>query len=269
MQTNTTTPLRWRRLPKSELSLSRRNLIALFDPSPDPFINVQCFLPAERLLETIAAARERTGKRITLTLAMVKLLATAIDLHPRFNRLVLGGDVYQLQNLSFTLPVLIPGTSNELANLILRDPHTRSLEALHDELQRGREAGHTVSLRARERTSWLATWIIRSRLYRAIGEKRTYQFLHARGLASNLVLTNASDRGLGRMTVTKSGIHFLRFFTRFYLHGAQDRAVVEDGAVVARKVIPLTIAFDHRVIDGAHLNGFLETLEELAAGGLA
>jgi len=40
----------------------------------------------------------------------------------------------------------------------------------------------------------------------------------------------------------------------------QDRPVVRDGKVVVRKILPLSISFDHRVVDGAEAARFLNTV---------
>jgi len=41
-----------------------------------------------------------------------------------------------------------------------------------------------------------------------------------------------------------------------------DKAVVEDGVVMAKKVLPLSLTFDHRVIDGADAARFMNDLKE-------
>ncbi len=40
----------------------------------------------------------------------------------------------------------------------------------------------------------------------------------------------------------------------------QERAVVRDGKVVIRKILPLSLSFDHRVVDGAEAARFLNTV---------
>ncbi len=40
----------------------------------------------------------------------------------------------------------------------------------------------------------------------------------------------------------------------------REKPVVRDGAIVARKILPLTLAFDHRVADGAQAARFMTTL---------
>ena len=41
---------------------------------------------------------------------------------------------------------------------------------------------------------------------------------------------------------------------------AQDKAVVRDGEIVIRKMLPLTLAFDHRITDGADAARFVSEL---------
>jgi pyruvate/2-oxoglutarate dehydrogenase complex dihydrolipoamide acyltransferase (E2) component len=45
--------------------------------------------------------------------------------------------------------------------------------------------------------------------------------------------------------------------------GVADRPVARDGAVVVRPLLPLTLTFDHAVVDGAPAARFIETLREL------
>ena len=43
----------------------------------------------------------------------------------------------------------------------------------------------------------------------------------------------------------------------------QDKAVVRDGQVVVRKMLPFTLAFDHRIADGADAARFMNDLVEM------
>lgn len=45
--------------------------------------------------------------------------------------------------------------------------------------------------------------------------------------------------------------------------GIVDRPAVRDGRIVARPMLPLTLSFDHAVIDGAPAARFVETLRDL------
>jgi pyruvate/2-oxoglutarate dehydrogenase complex dihydrolipoamide acyltransferase (E2) component len=45
--------------------------------------------------------------------------------------------------------------------------------------------------------------------------------------------------------------------------GIVERPVVHDGQIVARPMLPLTLSFDHAVIDGAPAARFAETLRSL------
>ena len=51
--------------------------------------------------------------------------------------------------------------------------------------------------------------------------------------------------------------------------GVVERPTVEDGAVVARPRLPLTVTFDHSVVDGAPAARFIETLRGLVESAAA
>jgi pyruvate/2-oxoglutarate dehydrogenase complex dihydrolipoamide acyltransferase (E2) component len=51
--------------------------------------------------------------------------------------------------------------------------------------------------------------------------------------------------------------------------GIVDRPAVHEGRIVARPMLPLTLSFDHAVIDGAPATRFIETLRDLVETGAA
>jgi pyruvate dehydrogenase E2 component (dihydrolipoamide acetyltransferase) len=51
--------------------------------------------------------------------------------------------------------------------------------------------------------------------------------------------------------------------------GVVDRAVVRDGQVVVRPMLPMTLSFDHGVVDGGPASRFVETLRELTESAAA
>jgi pyruvate dehydrogenase E2 component (dihydrolipoamide acetyltransferase) len=40
----------------------------------------------------------------------------------------------------------------------------------------------------------------------------------------------------------------------------EEKPVVRDGKVVIRRILPLSLSFDHRVVDGAEAARFLQTV---------
>lgn len=86
-------------------------------------------------------------------------------------------------------------------------------------------------------------------------------------------LTTAEMSG-GCFTVTSLGAFGVEFFTPIINHpecailgvGAIKRVPVMDGdRVVGRELLPLSLTFDHRIVDGAPAARFLQTLCELIA----
>ena len=51
--------------------------------------------------------------------------------------------------------------------------------------------------------------------------------------------------------------------------GVVDRPVVRDGHIVVRRMLPLTLSFDHGVVDGAPAARFVETLRDLVESAAA
>ena len=76
----------------------------------------------------------------------------------------------------------------------------------------------------------------------------------------------------GTFTVSNLGMYGLDSFDAIInppqvailaVGAVRERAVVQDGAVVAAPVMTLTLSADHRVVDGAVAAQFLATLAEL------
>lgn len=51
--------------------------------------------------------------------------------------------------------------------------------------------------------------------------------------------------------------------------GVAHRALVRDGQVVVRPMLPMTLSFDHGVVDGGPASRFVETLCELTESAAA
>ncbi|HYM96769.1 MAG TPA: 2-oxo acid dehydrogenase subunit E2, partial [Candidatus Sulfotelmatobacter sp.] len=66
--------------------------------------------------------------------------------------------------------------------------------------------------------------------------------------------TGAWRGGLGTSLIPSSEVALVAFGR------IEDKAVVRDGAVVVRPVMPMSVTFDHRVIDGEHGLTFALTL---------
>jgi len=259
-------PLRMRRLSGDELGVSRQNQIFIFNVSPDPYVNLVVYLDAQPLRKLIASRREQTGKPITMVHAFNKLLGLCFTENPEFNCVVLGGKVYQLETITIANPFLLPGDERALTMLLIDEPQSKSLEQVHDDmalikqqkLAEYAEHGHT-------RIGLAPKLYMRSGLYRITSEKRQFKTVYERSLTTNLVLSKANNASTQNFVATKSAMQRLRTFMRFFLHREVEQPQVVDGQVVARYVIPLTLVLDHRLIDGAHANALVSSLNRIMA----
>ena len=73
----------------------------------------------------------------------------------------------------------------------------------------------------------------------------------------------------GSFTITNLGSIGVKYFTPMVNYPEscilgpgkiEDKPVVQDGKVVVRKILPLTITYDHRIVDGAEAARFMKDL---------
>ncbi len=98
-------------------------------------------------------------------------------------------------------------------------------------------------------------------------EKTIHDF--AERVASNRI--TLADLEGGTFTISNGGVYGSMLSTPIInppqtgvlgMHNIQQRAVVVDGAIVARPVMYLALSYDHRLIDGRQAVGFLKRIKE-------
>ncbi|MDP8223071.1 MAG: 2-oxo acid dehydrogenase subunit E2 [Candidatus Lernaella stagnicola] len=242
------------------------NLIHILSPSPDPYLSAAIELDAAPLKRLVEDVRRESGRRVSLTHVANKLLAAAIAENPAFNQVVLDDRIYEMETVDITNPLLLPGDNHVLTAIIIDEPHRRSLPDIFDEFERLKnEAVEHYGATNFPPTDRRVKFLIRSRLYKLIPERVRFRVMYQRGLSTNVVLTNAAYRGEAKFLITKNATHIMRAITRVFLHGTVTRPVKIEGQWHEREVLPLAVTFDHRLIDGYHLNKFALSLERLVA----
>ncbi len=247
------------RLP---LSPARKVALGTWTRSGDPTITGTLRLDATAMVAWLDAARARTGRRITLTHVVAKLLADTLAEHPEVNvRLRLGG-IHQRADVAVFVHVALrdPETGQlDLSGAILRDADQKSLLELIDDadarIARVR-AGTDTELEKGRDTFRLLPGLVVPPLVRLL-ELLSVQLnldLRFMGVArdpfGSVLLTNIGALGLDEAwapLVPYSGVPIV-----VALGALRDRPLVRDGALVVAPVLPLYATLDHRVLDGAH-----------------
>lgn len=187
---------------------------------------------ATRLLEVRRALTRRTGVEVSLDALVVKAVVPALEAHSDFNARLEGDALVDNNTIDIGVAV---DTPDGLMVAVVRDVAHRSLTDLATEVTRLAEA-------ARERTATPAE---------LTGQTFT---------VSNI---GAVGGGYGTPIVPYGTIGILS------VGRAVERPVAREGKVAIAPMMPLSLSYDHRVIDGGAGRRFLaQIVENLAEPAL-
>ncbi len=223
--------------------------------------------------------REReSGVRLTLTHLVTRAVAMAFKRHPECNAYVRWGRIYRRRDVD--LFVLVATTTKpdgeegsldaDLTGLRLASADTLSLTAIATELQCKASAvrsGNDVAIGPLKRALCALPSPI-ARLGLALVTFVQY------GLNVNLSSFGVPRDTFGGALISSMGVFgikygfaplvpAMRLSCLIGVGRAEPRAVVVDGDIVVRTILPLSATLDHRVVDGFHAGRFVATLTAL------
>ncbi|MEA3287590.1 MAG: 2-oxo acid dehydrogenase subunit E2 [Candidatus Marinimicrobia bacterium] len=218
------------------------------------------------------------GRRITMTHLVTGAIGRTLGWDiPEMNAFVQRGHVVQRDEVIVTVAVNMHG-GREMSSVKLYDAHKKNVFEIGDRIRsKAAEARGGSDNDTMENKSFLikVPWPFRRML-----------FLLFRFITSTLGLEIKSlglgHNAFGSILLSNIGSHGLTtgmaaLFPGSKLPGVitmgkeEEKAVVVDGEIVIRKILPLTGTFDHRIIDGYHagmmahhIKRYLENPELLA-----
>jgi len=241
----------------------RKVAAVAWDNPRDPTIYGSLEIRAEKLLAWIDLKRRETGQKITITHAVARAVAIAIKKHPDVNAIVRWGRLQLRKDIDVFLQVAIQDEDNvgkaDLSGYCVRQADTKDCGQIAEELRAAAKKIRKGEDKDFERTKGMGA-AIPGFMYRWI--LGLIEFLQY-GLNIDTSFMGAPRDPFGSAMVTSLGMMGVRtawapFFPlarspMIVLVGTvEDKPVVEDGAIVARKLLALNGTFDHRVIDGFH-----------------
>jgi len=205
-----------------------------------------------------ASARlSKSEPPVSWTGFVIATMARAVALQPEVNARRAGNRVLFFERVDFgaTVERQVDG-GVVLGAVTIRDADQKSCAAISEELSRAKHAQDQEPTRRglAERVARLPGPVRRSALRLAGARPRVAATF---GPAVGVTSLGMFSRGggwaipLAPLTLTAT------------VGGIVDRPVVRDGHIVARPMLPLTLSFDHAVIDGGPAARFVETLRDL------
>lgn len=180
---------------------------------------------ATRLLEVRTALIKRTGATIPMDALVVKAVAPALSGHPDFNARLEGDDLIDQGAQHIGVAV---DTPDGLMVVVVRDAGVRTLTDVAEEIVRLSEAAKARRTTPEEMSGQTFT-------------------------VSNI---GAVGGGYGTPIVPYGTVGILS------VGRAVDRPVARNGRVTIAPIMPLSLSYDHRVIDGGEGRRFLARISE-------
>jgi len=179
------------------------------------------------------AAERQLGARVSLNAFFVKAIAVACAQVPIANASVVDDEIVLWNEVNVGLAVSLPGQTQWDSGLIvpvLRNAQAKGLVQIDRELR-------DLAARARE-----------GRLAPGETEGGTITLSPTAALGGeDIYAWTTPVLNLPQAVIVQPGL-------------IQERAVVRDGAVVARPMLPLSLTFDHRILDGEPFGRFVAAL---------
>ena len=255
-----------RKVPKEEQIVSRRTMINMLSHSPDPYMSLLYTMDFEPSKALIKKLREKTGKRITFTHVINKIIALIIKENMAFNQVIFHNRIYELEEIHITNAYMIPNNGNTLTTIIIENPHEKSLEQIVDEFDRMKALkSEEYQRKSTDHVNFLSKVYGKTRLYKLMPEKKAFRISYERRIGTNIGITNLGYGGLANFIVIKPTIFFLRALLRIHVSGSTINPIEEDGKIVMKEVIPITVSPDHRILDGYHMHQFGVSLKRIAS----
>ncbi len=214
---------------------------------------------AEELRATLA----KNGVRVTATAFLLKAIAIAQRAHPDTRTAMLPfGQTVVFNNIvaGFTVERII-GNQPTLFFGAIEEPDTKSITQISEELRAHAEADveKVWHMDLQHKFTWMP-WVLR-RLILWVG-LNFWPGLRVKVMGATFGLSSLGKFGL------KAMIPPCVSTSTFGIGSIEKRPVVRDDKIEIRKMMTLTLNFDHRIIDGAPAARFLNDVQKLLEGGL-
>ncbi len=248
---------------KDRISSFRRLALGTWRPTKDPTVYGTLCLEVDKVLDYIDEYRAKTGRRLTLTHLMARVVGRLLVEMPDANAIVRFGRIYLRQEVSVFFQVAMedPETGQiDLSGLVVRDADKRSLSEIADAFDKSaaevRAGKDEEKEKARKSLARIPGWLIGYVL--DLVSFLTYTLnldLRWAGLPKDpfgsVMVTNVGSLGIEQAWAPL--VAYSRVPLIIAMGAVQKEAVVDDDDTIriARRM-HLCVTFDHRILDGAH-----------------
>jgi pyruvate dehydrogenase E2 component (dihydrolipoamide acetyltransferase) len=257
---------------KDDVSSFRKIAIGTWRTAYDPSVYGQIELRMDEAVRYIAAFREKTGKKLTISHMMAKAAAMVLKECPDANAILRWNRVYLRRRIGVFFQVVMTdeGASKvDLSGATLYDVEGKSLADIYDEFN-----AKVESVRARKdpalektRNTFLGIpYFALNAVLRFISFLSYTLNLDLRRFGipndpfGSIMITNIGSLGLDTAFVPL--VPYSRVPILIATGAVKEVPVVEEGKLVPAKVMRVNATFDHRFIDGFHASVMSRVLKQ-------
>jgi len=248
--------------PKEDLSSFRKIAIGSWQTAYDPSVYGSLEFRMDAAMRYIDEFRRVTGRRLTVSHLLAKAAAMALAACPDANAVLRWNRIYLRQRIGVFFQVVMTDEGEgktDLSGATLYDVEQKTLVEICDDFS---EKVATVRARkdpALEKTRGTfksVPFFLLNAMLKTIAFLSFTLNLDLRwaGIPSDpfgsIMITNVGSLGLDVAYVPL--VPFSRVPILLAVGAVKDKAVVDDGEVVAGRVMTMSATFDHRIIDGFH-----------------
>jgi pyruvate dehydrogenase E2 component (dihydrolipoamide acetyltransferase) len=247
---------------KDDVSSFRKIAIGTWRTAYDPSVYGTMEVRMDEAMRYIAAFRQKTGKRLTVSHMLARAAAAALVECPDANSILRWNRIYLRKRIGVFFQVVMtdegPGKI-DLSGATLYDVEQKSLAQLCDEFQAKVDAVRARKDPALEKTRgmfqrvpyFMLNWLLDTISFFS---STLNLDLRALGIPSDpfgsIMITNIGTLGLDTAYVPL--VPYSRVPILLATGAVAEQPVVEDGKLVVGKVMRINATFDHRIIDGFH-----------------
>lgn len=247
---------------KKNVSSFRKIAIGTWRTAYDPSVYGTMEIRMDAALRYMADFRERTGKRITVTHLIAKVIGEILKETPDANAILRFNSIYLRKKIGVFFQVVMTdeGTGKvDLSGLTLYDVDSKSLNEIvsefEDKVDKVRKRKDPALEKTRKSMLGLPQFLI-------AGVLRFISFLTytlnldmswaglPRDPFGSIMVTNIGSLGLDTAYVPL--VPYSRVPILLALGAVKEVPVVDNGQIVVGKVMKINATFDHRFIDGYH-----------------
>ena len=245
---------------EERISTFRKIAIGTWRTEYDPSTYGTMTLHMDKAMEYIAAFREKTGRRLTVTHMMGLALTRAFGEMPDANAILRFHNVYRRKSVGIAFQVVLEEDGKaDLSAVTLRNLEGKTLLEFLDEFEgavdRVRSRKDLELQKARNNFKIMPNWLIHYalKLTSWLGYTLNLDMRWAgvpKDPFGSAFITNIGSLGLETAYVPL--VPYSRCPLILAIGAVQDEPIVVDGEIKAGKVMRVSATFDHRIMDGAH-----------------